>query len=144
MGDRHPRLLSPGVMVWARDVAGLSLPQAARALGFKDSKKRSARDRLAALEAGDEQPSHSVLRKMARAYRRSLVHFYLREPPPEGNRGKDFRMVPGEVPPAFNPHLDALIRDVMGRQEISRDLLEEEAKVLTYVEIASASCRAMV
>ncbi len=137
MGDRHPRLLSPGVMVWARDVAGLSLPQAARALGFKDSKKRSARDRLAALEAGDEQPSHSVLRKMARAYRRSLVHFYLREPPPEGNRGKDFRMVPGEVPPAFNPHLDALIRDVMGRQDIIRDLLEEEAKLLTFVGSAS-------
>jgi Zn-dependent peptidase ImmA (M78 family) len=62
---------------------------------------------------------------MAKAYRRSLLVFYLSEPPRTGDRGQDFRTVPGAPPPLYNPVLDALIRDIRGRQAIVRALLEE-------------------
>lgn len=42
-------------------------------------------------------------------------------------------MVPGEGPPACNPRLEALIRDILGCQNIIRDLVEEEAEPLAFV-----------
>src|SRR5579862_4259187 len=115
--------LNPEIFTWARSTAGLSADEAARALGFNDTRDRSAAERLMALEAGDEEPSRSVLLKMAKAYRRSLLVFYLSEPPRTGDRGQDFRTVPGVPPPLYNPILDALIRDIRGRQTVVRGLM---------------------
>jgi hypothetical protein len=50
--------VSPEILSWARDTAGLTLDQAAHALAFQDTRQRSAVQRLMALEAGDEQPGH--------------------------------------------------------------------------------------
>ena len=116
----------------------MSADEAARALGFNNTHDRSAADRLNALETGDEEPSRSVLLRMAKAYRRSLLVFYLPEPPRTGDRGKDFRTVPGAPPPLFNPVLDALIRDIRGRQTIVRALLEEtEPRPIDFIGTAS-------
>jgi Zn-dependent peptidase ImmA (M78 family) len=117
--------LNPEILVWARSTAGLSADEAARQLGFNNTLSRSAKERLLALESGDEEPSRSILLKMAKAYRRSLLVFYLSEPPRKGDRGQDFRTAPGAPPPIYDPTLDALIRDIRGRQTIVRDLLEE-------------------
>jgi Zn-dependent peptidase ImmA (M78 family) len=130
--------LNPEIFTWARDTAGLSPDDAARALGFNDTRDRSATERLKALEAGDEEPSRSVLLRMAKAYRRSLLVFYLSAPPRPGDRGHDFRTVPGAPPPQYDPILDALIRDIRGRQTIVRALLEEaEPRPLDFVGSAS-------
>jgi Zn-dependent peptidase ImmA (M78 family) len=132
--------VNPEILVWARNTAGLSAEEAARALGFKDTRDRFAVDRLRALEAGDEQPSHSVLLKMSKLYRRALVVFYLSEPPRIGDRGKDFRTLPGGRPPLYNPLLDALIRDIRGRQATVRALLEEtNPKAVDFIGSASMS-----
>ncbi len=130
--------LNPQIFTWARDTAGLSVDEAAQALGFKDAEKRTATERLRALETGQEKPSNSVLRKMSRAYHRSLLVFYLNEPPRIGDRGQDFRRVPGTDAPEYDPTLDALIRDVRGRQRISRDLLEQtESRTIDFVSSAT-------
>src|SRR5437660_11561272 len=91
--------VNPDILTWARETAGLSAEDAARALGFSDTRSRSAAERLRALETGDEEPSRSVLLRMAKAYRRALLVFYLSEPPRTGDRGQDFRTVPGAPPP---------------------------------------------
>ena len=133
-------MVNPDILEWARETAGLSPSGAAEVLGFTDSRKRSAVERLTALEGGKDEPSRSVLLKMAKAYRRSLLVFYLQEPPRKGDRGQDFRTVPGAEPPLYNPLLDALIRDIRGRQGIVRDLLEEEdTEPLDFVGSASAN-----
>jgi Zn-dependent peptidase ImmA (M78 family) len=130
--------LNPNIFTWARSTAGLSPDEAARALGFKDTQERSAEERLTALEAGDEEPSRSVLLRMAKAYRRSLLVFYLPGPPQTGDRGQDFRTVPGASPPQFDPVLDALIRDIRGRQAIIRSLVEEiEPEPVDFIGSAS-------
>jgi Zn-dependent peptidase ImmA (M78 family) len=126
--------LNPHILTWARDAAGLSVEEAAHVLGFKDTRDRTAAERLQAMEAGEEQPSRSVLLNMARAYHRSLLVFYLSEPPRTGDRGQDFRRAPGTQPPEYDPTLDALIRDIRGRQGIVKDLLEQiEPKTVDYV-----------
>lgn len=130
--------LNPEIFSWARSTAGMSAGEAARALGFSDTRERSAVDRLQALEDGEEEPSRSVLLRMARAYRRSLLVFYLPAPPRTGDRGQDFRTVPGAPPPLFNPTLDALIRDVRGRQTIVKALVEEtDAPPVDFIGTAS-------
>jgi len=117
--------VNPEILAWARDTAGLTVDQAAHALAFQDTRDRSAVQRLMALEAGDEQPSRSVLLRMSKAYRRALLVFYLAQPPRIGDRGEDFRTVPGGTPPEYSPLLDALIRDIRGRQTAVRGLMEE-------------------
>jgi Zn-dependent peptidase ImmA (M78 family) len=126
--------LNPQILTWARDTAGLSVDEAADALGFKDARDRTAAERLQAMEAGLEEPSRSVLLNMVRAYHRSLLVFYLSEPPRTGDRGQDFRRAPGLKPPEYDPTLDALIRDIRGRQSIVKDLLEQaEPRRVDYV-----------
>jgi Zn-dependent peptidase ImmA (M78 family) len=126
--------LNPQILKWARDTAGLSVDEAAHALGFKDARGRTAAERLQAMEAGEEEPSRSVLLNMTRTYHRSLLVFYLSEPPRIGDRGEDFRRAPGVKPPEYNPTLDALIRDIRGRQGIVKDLLEQtEPRRVDYV-----------
>ena len=126
--------LNPAILTWARDTAGLSVDEAAHALAFKDARERTASERLQALEAGKEEPSRSVLLNMARIYHRSLLVFYLSKPPSAGDRGQDFRRAPGTEAPEYDPTLDALIRDIRGRQSIIRDLLEQtESRKVDYV-----------
>ncbi len=130
--------LNPQILTWARDTAGLSVDEAAHALRFKDGHSRTAVERLQAIETGDEEPSRSVLLNMARAYHRSLLVFYLNDPPPTGDRGQDFRRAPGANPPEYDPTLDALIRDIRGRQGIIKDLLEQaEPKRVDYIASAT-------
>jgi hypothetical protein len=53
------------------------------------------------MELGDDEPTRPVLLKMAKTYHRPLLVFYLAEPPRTGDRGQDFRTLPGpaEVQP---------------------------------------------
>ncbi len=73
--------IQPKILTWARETAGLSLDEAAVALGTKA-------ERLASLEAGADEPTRPLLVKMAKAYRRPLLVFYLVEPPRQGDRGR--------------------------------------------------------
>ena len=86
------------------------------------------------MELGTEEPSRSVLKAMAKKYHRSLLVFYLDEPPRKGDRGQDFRRAPGTSALEYDPTLDALIRDIRGRHSIVKDLLEKtEPKRADYV-----------
>jgi Zn-dependent peptidase ImmA (M78 family) len=130
--------VNPDILVWARTTAGLPLEAAAHALAFNDTRQRSAVERLHALEAGQEEVSRSVLLKMAKTYRRPLLAFYLEEPPRTGDRGQDFRTVPGAQPPLYNPVLDALIRDLRARQSIVRAVAQDaETPLLDFIGTAA-------
>jgi Zn-dependent peptidase ImmA (M78 family) len=130
--------LNPDILRWARTTAGLSLEEAARAIDLNESHGTSGPERLAALEAGKEEPSRPLLLRMAKTYRRSLLVFYLEQPPKTGDRGKDFRTLPGGTEPLYNPVLDTLIRDIRGRQSIIKALLQDsEAEKLRFIGSAT-------
>lgn len=105
-----------------------------RKLKIADARGVSATDRLAAFEAGENEVSRPMLLKMAKAYRRPLLTFYLAAPPRIGDRGEDFRTLP-ERQTTTEALIDALVRDVRARQGMVRAILEEEeeAEPLSWV-----------
>jgi Zn-dependent peptidase ImmA (M78 family) len=129
--------LNPTILKWARETAGLSLDEAAHKIALNEAYGKSGAERLAAIEDGADEPSRSLVVRMAKAYQRSLLVFYLAEPPRKGDRGQDFRTVAGAVP-SYDPLLDALIRDIKGRQNILKSSLEEEgAERLRFIGSAN-------
>ncbi|WP_217633539.1 ImmA/IrrE family metallo-endopeptidase [Lysobacter sp. yr284] len=71
---------------------------------------------------------------MAKQYRRPLLTFYLSQPPMTGDRGQDFRTLPGAIDPGADALVDALIRDVRARQQMVRSALDDdEAESLSFI-----------
>lgn len=118
--------VNPDIIRWARETAGLTLEEAATKLKLHQARGVSAVDRLAALESSDDQPTRSLLTRMAKQYRRPLLTFYMTAPPGKGDRGQDFRTLPDDHSDADEALLDALIRDVKARQSMVRAMLEDE------------------
>ena len=127
--------INPAIMVWARETAGLTQEEAAKKLGFQDSSRSSAVEKLALIESGQKEPSRFRLVKMAGQYRRPLLTFYLSKPPQKSNRGMDFRTLPQSEHSSEEALLDALIREIRARQSMVRVIMEDEdeAEVLPFV-----------
>lgn len=135
--------INPHILKWARETAGLSLQDAARLIGLKDSTKASAVDKLLALESGQTIPNRRQLEIMSQKYHRSLLVFYLSEPPIKGDRGQDFRKLPDSS--IDSPFLDTLIRNFRTRQSLVKSLLEdEEAEPLEFIGSANINANAKI
>ncbi|MXZ21720.1 MAG: ImmA/IrrE family metallo-endopeptidase [Caldilineaceae bacterium SB0665_bin_25] len=129
--------VNPAIMVWARETAGLSQEEAAKKLGFQDSSRSSAVEKLARIERGQKEPSRTQLVNMAGQYRRPLLTFYLSKPPQKSNRGVDFRTLPqGEHSPE-EALLDALIREIRARQSMVRVIMEDEDEAVPLPFVGS-------
>ena len=128
--------IQPRILTWARETAGLSVEEAVRALRLTSARGKAGLQRLESMELGEEEPSRSLIGRMAKVYRRPLLVFYLAEPPRRGDRGQDFRTLPGQE--KFNPELDALVRDIKARQGLMRSMLEDEqAEPLEFIGSAT-------
>ena len=127
--------VNPAIMVWARETAGLTQEEAATKLGFRDSSRSSAVEKLARIERGQKEPSRPKLLTMAGQYRRPLLTFYLSKPPQKSNRGADFRTLPQSDHTPEEALLDALIREIRARQSMVRVIMEDEdeAEPLPFV-----------
>lgn len=124
--------IQPKILTWARETAGLSPEDAAHVLGLAGTRGKTGMQRLESMELGEEEPSRSLIGKMAKVYHRSLLVFYLARPPRRGDRGQDFRTLPGQE--RFNPDLDALVRDIKARQGLIRSILEDQqAEPLDFI-----------
>lgn len=115
-----PRV-NPVILTWAREAAGMSLDDAARAIGLSGADPSAS---LAAMEAGEREPSRRQLVKMAEKYRRPILTFYLSEPPARAPRAHDFRTMRDREPLA-EARVDALVRDVKVRQALVQSALED-------------------
>lgn len=119
------------ILRWARESAGLSLQEAARAIGLSGE---NAPLRLAQMEAGEREPTRRQLTKLADKYRRPLLTFYLPAPPAPAPRTHDFRTLPYREP-GSEALVEAIVRDVRVRQALVRSALEdmEEEEPLAFV-----------
>lgn len=131
-----PRV-NPEVLKWARETAGLSLEDAARAIGLTGDR---AIDRLQEMEVGERNPTRPQLLRIAQRYRRPLLTFYLSRPPAAAERTHDFRTLPVREA-GSEAILDALVRDVKTRQILVREALEdaEEGEPLPFVGCVQAN-----
>lgn len=117
--------VNPEVLVWARSTAGLDVDEAARLLGFRDTKRRTAAEGLASLESGADDPSFSVLDRMAARYHRPVLAFYLERVPEEEESAARFRSAPGDLTARDAGLLDAFVRRMRERQQLLREALED-------------------
>ena len=118
--------VNPEVLLWARETAGLTLVEAARKVGLQDSGKSSGADKLAAMELGAAMPTRAQLGKMSAAYHRPHLTFFLKEPPAKAPRGADFRGQSGSSTRQSEGRVDALVRDMMVRQNIVQAALQDD------------------
>ncbi len=133
--------INPRILSWARETAGLSLPEAAEKLGFRDTTKATAADRLAALENGSPEPSMSTLQKAAAVYRRPLITFFMSNPPARAERGEDFRTSSASSSKRDNAILDTRLFGIRARQEMLREVLEDEEEAEELAFIGSATIK---
>lgn len=76
--------VTPSVLRWARESVDVSLGDAAHRAGV-------APERVAAWEAGEEEPTVAKLRALAKLYQRPLAVFFLPDPPTRFETLRDFR-----------------------------------------------------
>lgn len=131
--------INAALLRWARETAGYSLQEAAERAKItaprrkKNSPSLSAADRLASWENGEEKPTLAQLVKLAKAYRRPLITFFLARPPMRTNSMADFRAISGSPKhptvefAAFQRKLNNL------HEELKQIVIEEGNPPLSYV-----------
>ncbi len=125
------------ILVWARLAAGFSEEEAAQKLGLRDTVKQTGIEKLKLLETGQKLPTRNQLAKIANAYNRPLLTFYLNSPPAEGRKGEDFRQSTSHISRRENALLDVLRRNVRARQEMVKSILEEDDEPVIHRYINS-------
>jgi len=130
------------ILVWARKEANLSPSRVTIKAGIKDLKARGKKEgvpstiRLERWEQGIEIPTFYQLEKLAKAYRRPVLTFFLTEPPIKLTRLQDFRTIGSRAidSDAFSPEFSALVRQTEALQFNIHDLLLDiGSKPLSFV-----------
>lgn len=120
--------VNPNILIWARETAGLTLQEAATKINVVEHS-------LEKIEKGEKAPSHSMLLRMAKKYRRPLLTFYLENIPIESDYGADFRGLSEQITPEDKALIAALLRYAKAGQQMIRATLEleEECVPLPFV-----------
>lgn len=117
MAERVQALITPAILVWAREQRGLPLDVAAKKIGVSPEK-------LVACEMGNDHLSIPQLRAAADAYKRAMAVFYLKEVPrPVRSDVPDFRRLP-DSDQQPSPELLLAMRRIREKQEAAASLAE--------------------
>ena len=134
--------VNPEILVWARETAGLTAEEAAEKLRIQASSKGSPVERLIGMESGKEEPTRSILSRMAKQYRRPAIMFYLPHKPKEDSPLPDFRALPTQrLNKRKEALLSALVRDMRVRQSILRAAMEDDDEEDLEPAAFVGSCR---
>jgi Zn-dependent peptidase ImmA (M78 family) len=128
--------INPDILSWARKEANLSPPKAALKAGIKDLKARGKKEgvssslRLERWEKGIDTPTFPQLQKLAKAYRRPLLTFFLPTRPKKEVHLLDFRTLGRKKTEinAFEAEFSALVRQSEAIQKSVREILKESNK----------------
>jgi len=112
MAKHIQAIANPEMLVWARESLGLFAEEAAKKIGVElHIFKR--------WESGESKPTINQLRKAASVYKRPMAVFFLKKPPEDIKKPKDFRRLPqqdiGETSPAFS----LAIRNAQRKRELA-------------------------
>ena len=128
------------ILRWAREDAGLSLEEAADRANIKPLKPRGQKlgvtpaERLQSIEAGEQPLSSTLLKALAKAYRRPEITFFLPTPPHKEEFLVDFRTVDSKPNSADSPEFAALKRRIISLHKALKDIAEaEEEAPLAFV-----------
>jgi len=119
MPARSPTVeVSPAVLKWARESAGVALDQVARRLN-------TSVQTVEGWETGEKRPTLRTLEDLATFFKRPLAAFFLPEPPQEPPVPTDFRVLPEEQRVPLSRKTRLAVRRAHRLQRLAGDLLEE-------------------
>ena len=110
--------ITPSVLRWAMDEAGVDEPQLAKAASV-------SADTLQGWLQGHEKPTLTQVRKLAQALHRQLAVFLLPSPPPATERALELRASPGSSRRPLNPVERRHVRRTERLQEVVSWLTRE-------------------
>lgn len=132
MKDHPIPPITPGLLRWAREEAGLSLSQAAARAKIGALKPRGESpglepwQRLKLWEEGEAALSYSQLESVAKAYRRPVLTFFLPAPPRSDSNLTDYRTVGDRIVNLKgSPEFAALIRRIEALHYSVKDIVIE-------------------
>jgi Zn-dependent peptidase ImmA (M78 family)/transcriptional regulator with XRE-family HTH domain len=109
--------LGPGVLDWARRTAGYDKSTAAKRLNVRI-------ERLEKWESGNQYPTISQLRQMAKLYRRPLAVLLLPSPPKDFDALRDFRRLGDVATVEWSPALHSEFKRALTQREVLLELAE--------------------
>ncbi len=105
--------VTPSVLRWARETAGVPVEEVARKLG----RKRITAETVAAWEDGEGSPNYVQLETLAyEIYKRPLALFFFPEPPMEETPKQAFRTLPDQEIELISPRMRYMIRQAKSMQ----------------------------
>jgi Zn-dependent peptidase ImmA (M78 family)/transcriptional regulator with XRE-family HTH domain len=121
----------PPALKWAREAAGYEPEAVANRLKINS-------DRLVAWETGEEAPTFTQLRNLAKVYKRPTAIFYLRELPSEATKPTDFRTQTNARPSRNTYSVELLheLRRARDRREWTIEMLSDLGRTARTAELA--------
>lgn len=116
MSSSERIVITPAVITWARESAGLDPDQAAH-------KMTVSRATLDGWESGEKPPTIKQLRKAAKAYRRPLAVLLLPSPPTDFSPLQDYRRS-GAAETSKSPELVSEVKRALTQREVFLELGE--------------------
>ena len=111
--------VTPRIVAWARERAGLSPDAAAKRLGVRAAT-------LVQWENGDARPTMKQAEHLARKLSIPLGYLYLSRPPSEDLPLPDLRTIAGAPPRQPSPDFLSVLDDALRKQQWYREYLEME------------------
>ena len=119
------KLTNPGILTWAREELGLTVPEVARRFG-------KTPDIIEAWERGDEAPTFRQLIELANYYKRPVAAFFLPSIPPKAPKPRDYRTLPYITPGEYSKETLLAYREVHTMLADARELLDELDSDITF------------
>ena len=115
-----PAIVTPEVLQWARDLDRITIDEIAQKLNVDAAK-------VSAWENGNEHPSLTQAKKLAKQYRVPFAFFYLPDVPKRAKRLEktDYRTFGNWGFPEMSRELRWFLRDIEDRRDIMIDLYGE-------------------
>ena len=118
--------VTPSVLKWAREETGYSTNDVVTKLKRKTVQIAT----VEAWETGESQPTYTILKDLAKMYKRPIVLFFYPEPPPEETAQAQMSSLPRAYADELPPKIRFMIRKAVVRQldlaEIYDDNTPEE------------------
>lgn len=117
----NPVKITPNVLIWARETAGMSQEDVADKLKVKSVSTET----IAEWESGNGAPTYPQLERVAKMLRRPVAVFFFPSPPVEPGPTEKFRSLPEVYAEETPTRMRFLIRDGLFFQISLRELLGE-------------------
>jgi Zn-dependent peptidase ImmA (M78 family)/DNA-binding XRE family transcriptional regulator len=113
-----PALVTPTLLKWARERAGLKIKTAAERAHVHPTT-------LEEWESGHEAPTIAQARKLGEVYKRPLAVFFLSEPPHNFDPQREFRRLPGINLENESPELRNALRVALYQRKAALEIYEQ-------------------